>query len=441
MLRASHVRSLVQKSFNTRRNISSLLIPGVVSATLTALPAAWASLNYMICKPNQYLVKTGVGIRDIEVSKSSVRWPFQNAQMIDVNPTTYAFRLHNMSKGKVEFMLPIVMTVGPSLPEKDPEAFGRYCKLLQDMTRSEIEATVRGIIEGETRGLTAQLTVEEMFNGKDKFRETVIEKLAPDLAELGVVIYNANIQEMRDYDDKNKYFEYRKQRAIEIASNEARRDVAEAQKQGDIDVSERVRDTRINVAQNEKDVKVAEYARRKEILEAESIVAQQEAETKKIREQSLVKATQNVEIERQKLQQKVEEERFSQMKNHERTQHLAPAIAQAESMERLAEATLYSKSKEAEGIQKVLEAKAEGVKKLVQSCGDSELARFYLGVDTGLWHKVAEESAKAVHNMKPQITQWTTGSENGGMSKAITDLAQGCVPIYEQIQKRLSSGK
>lgn len=65
--------------------------------------------------------------------------------------------------------------------------------------------TVKGIIEGETRGLTARLTVEEMFNGKEVFREQVIEKLEPDLGALGLRIYNANIQEMRDYDANNKY--------------------------------------------------------------------------------------------------------------------------------------------------------------------------------------------------------------------------------------------
>lgn len=426
-----------KRRLHTLASFGDFLTPGVVGATVAASSALYAAGSYVACKPNQYLVRTGLGIPDVMVTKKGICWPFQSSMIVDVNPTTYLFRLHNMSRGKVEFELPVVMTIGPRLPEEDPDAFTRYCKLLQDMSPREIEHTIKGIIEGETRGLTAQLTVEEMFNGKDVFREKVIKKLEPDLAQLGVTIYNANIQEMRDYDANNKYFEYRKQRAIQIASNEARRDVAEAQKQGDIDVSERERDTRIVVAQNEKDAKVEEYARRKDILEAEALVAQAEAETQKVREVSLIQANQMVELRKQELQREIEERRYEQMSQSERARRLAPALADAEAQERLAEAHLYTKTKEAEGIQRVMEAKAEGIKQLLTNCGEHpELAKFYLGVDSGLWHKVAEESARAVQNMKPRITQWTTGGGHD-TTKSLVDLVQGVVPLYDQVKRHL----
>lgn len=158
---------------------SSVAVAGLASA-----PMFWAVNNYHVCKPNQYLVRTGLGISDISVTKSGIRWPFQNAMMVDVNPTTYTFRLH-MSKGKVEFELPVVMTIGPCLSDDDPDSFSRYCKLLQDMTSSEIESTVKGII------VRAQFTVEELYNAKENIREKFEEKLAPDLKKLGLRIYNA----------------------------------------------------------------------------------------------------------------------------------------------------------------------------------------------------------------------------------------------------------
>lgn len=419
----------------TDRKITS----GIMATTAIALPALWVANAYKVCKPNQYMVRTGLGINDINVSKSGVCWPFQNAMIVDVNPTTYLFRLHSMSKGKVEFELPIVMTIGPTLPEDDTDAFNRYCKLLQDMTPDEIESTIKGIIEGETRGLTARLSVEEMFNGKETFRKEVVDKLEADLAQLGVKIYNANIQEMKDFDANNKYFEYRKQRAIEIASNEARRDVAEAHKQGDIDVSLRVRDTRIEVAKNEKDAKVEEYARKKEVLEAEAIVAAQEAETHRVREVSMTQAKQMIDIKHQELQQIVEERRYNQLIQSERSFRLAPALAEAEAQERLADAALYAKNREAEGIQSIMEAKAEGVNKLLKSCGDNpDLARFYMGVDSNLWHKVAEESARAVQGMEPTITHWNTGNDTGSTGNALVRIAQDCIPLYSEIKGHLA---
>lgn len=405
----------------------------------------WLSSNYMVCKPNQVLVRTGMFIDDMKVNKAALRLPFQSAMKVDLNPTTYKFRLHNMSKGKVEFELPVVLTIGPKLPEDDYEAFTRYCKLLQDMESKDIEQTVQGIIEGETRGLTAQMTVEEIFNGKEVFRRQVENQLKPDLMELGLKIYNANIQEMKDFDENNKYFEYRKQRAIEMANNEARRDVAEAQKQGDVAVSERSRDTRMALANNEKEARVEEYARQQEMLIAEAEVAKQESETKQIRDVTMMRALQAVEIKKQELQREIEEKRFEQAMQAQKSEILAPALAEAESQERLADAHLYQKRKEAEGIQSLMEAQAEGVNRLMTSCnGNEDLAKFYLGNERGLWHKVAEESANAVQGMQPQITQWHTGggggnssNNNNNVSNTVVDLIQGVVPLYQEVKKHL----
>ena len=49
-----------------------------------------------------------------------------------------------------------------------------------------------------------------MFTQKDIFRETVVNKIETDLKKLGMRIFNANIKEMTDYDENNKFFEYRK---------------------------------------------------------------------------------------------------------------------------------------------------------------------------------------------------------------------------------------
>lgn len=89
-----------------------------------------------------------------------------------------------------------------------------------------------------------------------------------------------------------------------------------------------------------------------------------------------------------------------------------------------------------------MEAKADGMEKLFESCGGHpELAKFYLGVDSGLFRHVADASAKAVVDMRPQITQWNTGpsSATGGSSQTLVDLVQGVVPLYEQVSQHLSS--
>jgi flotillin len=147
-----------------------------------------------------------------------------------------------------------------------------------------------------------------------------------------------------------------------------------------------------------------------------------------------------IDIKHQELQQIVEERRYDQLIQSERSHRLAPALAEAEAQERLADAALYSKNREAEGIQSIMEAKAEGVNRLLKSCGDNpDLARFYMGVDSNLWHKVAEESARAVQGMEPTITHWNTGSDTGSTGNALVRIAQDCIPLYSEIKGHLST--
>lgn len=95
---------------------------------------------------------------------------------------------------------------------------------------------------------------------------------------------------------------------------------------------------------------------------------------------------------------------------------------------------------QAEGIQKVMEAKAEGMERLFESCkGHPELAKFYLGVDSGLYKHVADASARAVQDLKPNITQWHTGPQAG--TNPLVEMVQGMVPLYEQVRDHLQVTK
>lgn len=111
-----------------------------------------------------------------------------------------------MSKEKVEFKLPVTFTIGPIDFLKNQEGFMTYCSKVTESTQKDIENLIAGIVEGETRGLTAKLTIEEMFNSKERFREEVVSNIEKDLNMLGMTIYNANIKEMSDYDGKLKIF-------------------------------------------------------------------------------------------------------------------------------------------------------------------------------------------------------------------------------------------
>lgn len=414
----------------------------ITAATTTAATAYYAMTNYKIGRPGEYIVKTGLGIKDMTVDRQTMRWPFQEFQKVEVNPSTYSFQLHCMSKGKVEFELPVVFTIGPILPSEDPVAFRRYCQLMIAMQHGELERTIKGIIEGETRGLTAQLDVEEMFNGKEKFRAEVVEKLAVDLEQFGLKIYNANIQEMRDRDENNKYFEYRKKRAIEPANNEARADVAEAQMGGDIAVSEREKTTRITLADNAREAVIRESQAQIEILKMKSQLAVQEAATKQATETSNVEAEQNVAMRRQELQAAVEKRRHEQMIQAMNADILPRASAEAEAKKLLADAAFYAQSKEAEGKLRLMEAQAEGVRKLFQACADDpELAKFYIGAESGLWREMTQATAQGVNGMKPQITIVGSNGQEAALSDTVMKTMYGLAPLLGDVYAKMGSAK
>lgn len=243
-----------------------------------------------MCAPHEYIAKTGAGIQELAVSKKTVRWPFQRVQYVSIKPTTLEFRLHNMSAEKIEFELPTVFTVAPIDPAKDIEGFKRYARKMNEASDDFMRTTLQGIIEGETRGLTAGLTVEEMFSAKDRFKDEVVTKVADDLSKVGIEVLNANFKELSDYSYDNRYFEYRKKRAIETANYESQAQVAAARRDGEIGVEDARRATRIEVARMEQEAKLAENERNQKVAMSNAELARVRAEADRIAQIAAVEA-------------------------------------------------------------------------------------------------------------------------------------------------------
>lgn len=404
---------------------SSLLIGSGVGAFLY--------LRWKVAKPQQFLVKTGAFTNNkMIIGRSLIQYPFQEVSTINLYPHTYQFALHNMSKEKVEFNLPVVFTIGPISPEEDNELFIKFCNKMNELSPEEIENTIKGMIEGETRTLTANMTIEEMFSSKEIFRNQVVDKISKDLEEFGLKIYNANIKEMTDYDEKNKYFEYRKKRAIETANYEAQASVAKAQREGESEVAIEESINRQNKAKAMMEAQLVENENK--IKEAESLakLSEAEAEAKKIRDVAFTQAEQAKKQREIELQTEIDKQRHLQMIESERAKYLATAMAEAEAMERKSTAELIQAQNQAKGILAKYEATAEGLKKVIESCGDPELAKFSLALDKNLYPELTREMAKGLQDMKPNVT--IIGNK-GDMTSPFVDSAYQLAPFLKDILK------
>ena len=104
----------------------------------------------------------------------------------------------------------------------------------KDASRGQhIENIVKGIIEGETRVLVSSMTMEEIFTEREEFKKRIFRNIQGELDQFGLKIYNANVKELRDAPNSS-YFESLSRKAHEGAINQARIDVAEAQRKGNV---------------------------------------------------------------------------------------------------------------------------------------------------------------------------------------------------------------
>ena len=428
-------------NYFTAHNIALGAGAVVVGGTLGFL-----GMRYRVCNPEQVMIRTGFGIKDMTVSKKGIQWPFQKHFMVSMVPKTYSFDLHNMSKEKVEFKLPVTFTTAPIHPSDDEVGFKKYAKFMNDIDPNDFTKTLGGMIEGEMRVHTATMTIEDMFSNKEKFQEEIVVKIGVDLDKIGIRILNANIKEMSDFDEHNKFFQYRKQRAIESANYDAQRDVAEAQKKGEIGMKFQENERRIEVAKLDKDSIAAENARKAEIAESEAELGEAEATSKKRKDIANVEADvaareREIELERElyikKQEQEIEKQRsiaLIQAKVNAESL-IEDSKGKSESIQLLADASFYQKQKEADGIKAVYEAQADGLHKLLKSAGNnSSLVQFYMALDKGLYPELAKHGAEAVKGMKPDIKVWNTGSNPSDPMKPIIQAVQSMSPLLQGVQ-------
>lgn len=366
--------------------------------------------------------------------------------MVSMVPRTYSFDLHNMSQEKVEFKLPVTFTTAPIHPSDDEGGFKKYAKFMNDIDPDDFTRTLGGMIEGEMRVHTARMTIEEMFSNKELFQEEIVEKIGKDLDKIGIRILNANIKEMSDFDENNKFFQYRKQRAIESANYDAQRDVAEAQKKGEIGMKSQEAERRIEVAKLDKNSISAENARRAEIAISEAELGEVEAESKKRKDIANVEADvasreREIELEKalyiKKQEQEIEKQRSIALTQARVTAEslIEESKGKAESLQLLADANFYQKQKEADGIRAVYEAQADGLQNVLKSAGNnSSLAQFYMALDKGLYPELAKHGAEAVKGMNPDIRVWNTGSNPSDPMKPIIQAVQSMSPLLQGIQ-------
>ena len=385
-------------------------------------------------------------------------WPLiQDYAYLDLKPLSIQINLTNaLSNQNIRVNVPSTFTVGISV---EPNLMQRAAERLLGLAVPQIEELAQEIIFGQLRLTIAMLTIEEINQDRDNFLELIMSNVGKELNKIGLYLINVNIT---DITDESEYIESIGKKAAAEAVNLARVDVANAERDGSIGEAQANRqreiEVAINAAEAQKGRKSAERDQRVFVKEQESMAVEGEnisaasiaeynatlAEKEAEADRRAEVARRTAETEIQKAQYVLEQERLraEEIVREEiaKTQIEIAAEAEAERARRVAkgeaDAILFKYEAEAKGVQQVLDAKAAGYGRLIESSGgDARAAATLLMVEK--IENMVSAQVEAIRNLKiDKITVWDgghggVGDGSSSTSNFVSSLVRSLPPIHD----------
>lgn len=243
--------------------------------------------QYKRCPSNRILVVYGkVGgqraARCIHGGGTFVVPLLQSYSFLTLEPLTIDIELKSaLSKKNIRVNVPSTFTIGVST---DPNIMNNASERLLGLDETQINTQAKDIILGQMRLVIATLSIEEINQDREKFLDLVNKNVNFELNKIGLEMINVNI---RDIIDESGYIEALGQKAAAEAINQAKIEVAAAERAGAIGEAENIRQRDVQVAQQNAGAatgtKAAERDQRVEVakLEAEGVAGEASAAKEK----------------------------------------------------------------------------------------------------------------------------------------------------------------
>lgn len=392
---------------------------------------------YKRCSSNKILAVYGkiAGERSVKCyhGGGAFIWPLiQDYSFLDLTPMTLHIPLKSaLSQQNIRINVPSTFTVAI---DTTPEAMNNAAVRLLSLSRKDIELMASEIIIGQLRLTVASLMIEEINQDRERFLLEIRNHIESELKKIGLMLLNVNIT---DITDESGYIESIGRKSVATALNQAKIDVANQEKTGEIGRAEAEQERRTQVANYNAQAVEGENEAKAKIASVNAALLEQEAEAA----QRGQIAQQNAYAQINKAKsiaelQRLEAEEIVPKEIQRRIIEIAAAADAAKQRleaEGKAAAILQVKEAEAEGIRKVLTAQADGYKLLVQACGNnSQDAATMLMIEK--LQEIAKIQAEAIKNLKiDKITVWDSGSSEKGSSTAhfVSSMVKSLPPLHE----------
>ena len=208
---------------------------------------------------------------------ASLVWPLIQAyEFLDLTPISISVDLRNaLSRQNIRIDVPSRFTVGISTEQGIMQ---NAAERLLGLKMPEIQELAKDIIFGQLRLVVATMDIEEINTDRDKFLEAVSRNVETELKKIGLRLINVNVT---DISDESGYIDALGKEAAAKAINDAKKNVAEKERDGSIGEANADRDKRIQVAQANAKAIEGENVSKAEI--AQSDASRREAEAEALR--------------------------------------------------------------------------------------------------------------------------------------------------------------
>lgn len=392
---------------------------------------------YKRCPSNKILVVYGRvgGSKTVQCyhGGGTFVWPLiQGCTFLDLTPRTIHIPLKGaLSHQNIRVNVPSTFTVAIGII---PEIMNNAAVRLLDLDYKAIEMMATEIIIGQLRLTVASLRIEEINQDREKFLEMIKKNVELELHKIGLTLLNVNIT---DITDESEYIDSIGKKASATAVNQAKVDVAEQEKQGDIGKSLAERDRRVSVASFNAEAVKGENDSRAQIALTNAILAEKEAEA--AQRSQVAKQQAEAQIQKARALAQTEFLAADQIVPEEVRKKKIQIEAEAEALRKVviargeAEAILAIKQAEAEGIQKLLNAKAKGYEQLVSACGDDAKSASTMLLIEKL-EELVKVQVEAIKNIKiDKITVWDSGdpAKGSATSNFVSQLVKSLPALHD----------
>ncbi|MEX1003495.1 MAG: SPFH domain-containing protein [Crocinitomicaceae bacterium] len=400
---------------------------------------------------------------------ASFIWPIiQDYEFLDLTPISIEVELKNaLSKQNIRVDVPSRFTVGIST---EPSVMTNAAERLLGLSKDEIKAVATDILFGQLRLVIATMDIEEINNNRDKFLSNVSHNVEAELKKIGLKLINVNVTDIMD---ESGYIEALGKEAAAHAINDARKSVAEKNRDGSIGEANAVQDERVQVANAQAKAKIGEAEASKaeriataeanaraiegenksqiSVAESDSLRRQREAEAEKTaiaaeKVQAAKALEESYHAEKQAEQTRAERDQATEYANIvipaqiQKSKVEIDAEARAENIRRIArgeaDAIFLKKEAEAKGMFEILTKQAQGFDKIVKAAGNNSRDAAMLIIADKIEELVKMQS-EAIKNIKiDKVTVWDggAGNSNGKTSTAgFLSGLYGSVPPLDEM--------